>query len=92
MNGSITFCKILSFLMPLLCSRSEFFQHSRSRSDTLVVRNKPLDSGHGAVEARREQASLRNFELSGDKVNPGPMHDDRANALCLAACMAAQRG
>lgn len=35
---------------------------------------------------------LRNLELSGEKVNPGPMHDDRANALCLAACMAVQRG
>jgi hypothetical protein len=34
---------------------------------------------------RRE---LRNLELRGDRVTPGPGHDDRANALCLAICMA----
>jgi hypothetical protein len=34
---------------------------------------------------RRE---LRNLELRGDRVTPGPGHDDRANALCLAVCMA----
>ena len=34
---------------------------------------------------RRE---LRNLELRGDRVTPGPGHDDRVNALCLAICMA----
>jgi hypothetical protein len=36
---------------------------------------------------RRE---LRNLELRGDRVTPGPGHDDRANSLCLAICMAMQ--
>ncbi len=35
---------------------------------------------------------LRNLELRGDTVDhPSGYHDDRANALCLAAVMAAQR-
>jgi len=35
---------------------------------------------------------LRNLELHGDTVDhPSGYHDDRANALCLAAVMAAQR-
>ena len=35
---------------------------------------------------------LRNLELRGDKVDhPSGYHDDRANALCLAAVMAAER-
>jgi len=35
---------------------------------------------------------LRNLELRGDTVDhPSGYHDDRANALCLAAVMAAER-
>jgi hypothetical protein len=29
-------------------------------------------------------------ELRGGRVTPGPGHDDRANSLCLAICMAMQ--
>ena len=36
---------------------------------------------------RRE---LRNLELRADRVTAGPGHDDRANSLCLAICMAIQ--
>jgi hypothetical protein len=39
-------------------------------------------------EATRRE--LRNLELRGDRVTPGPGHDDRANSLCLAICMAIQ--
>jgi hypothetical protein len=77
----------ITYEYPFIKRRGEKFYVTRSDA---YQESAPLFRANRVriLDDETTRRELRNLELRGDRVTPGPGHDDRANALCLAICMA----